>query len=104
MERNYVTVTLCIGDTNKACIQSDSQDGSWQQYMASHRILKTTHQGAAPVREQRLMSTTALLLAVFVRNWTIRIPPLFSGLRRFVYLVRSGAGRWAELISDWQLQ
>ena len=99
MEQNYVTVTLCIGDTNKACIPSDSQ-----QYMASHRILKTTHQRAAPVREQRLMSTTALLLAVFVGNWTIRIPPLFSGLRRFVHLVRRGARRWAELISDWLLQ
>jgi len=27
---------------------------------------------------------------------TFRIPPLSSGLRRFVYLVRSGAGRRAE--------
>ena len=35
---------------------------------------------------------------------TIRTPPLFSGLRRFVYFVWSGAGRWAGLISDWLLQ
>jgi len=29
---------------------------------------------------------------------TFRIPPLSSELRRFVYLVRSGAGRRAELL------
>jgi len=35
---------------------------------------------------------------------TIHTPLPFSGLRRFVYLVLRGAGRWAELISDWLLQ
>jgi len=34
----------------------------------------------------------------------IRRPALFSELRRFIDLVRRGAGRWAELISDWLLQ
>ena len=50
-------------------------------------------------------TTRAALARAQTRDWpalagtgTFRIPPLFSGLRRFVYLMWKGGGRLAELI------
>jgi len=45
--------------------------------------------------------TALLLLLLLMRccgSGTFRTSLLFSGLRRFVNLVRRGAGRWAELM------
>jgi len=50
------------------------------------------------VREiTRYMLVPIQPIAYFTDNGTFRIPLLFSGLRRFLYFVRKGAGRRAEL-------
>jgi len=53
MERNYVTVTLCVCDAKKAHTQSDSTGGSTD--LKPWRTLKLTHRGPSADRDNKFI-------------------------------------------------